>query len=409
MLAREGFALDGAANRWYSQYRPRRVAGEELRYGIDVSSWQGAINWSKVAASGIQFAFIRGAFRYTLSGELMKDGRFDAYIAGAKAAGLQVGVYVFSQALSVEEAIEEADFLLELVKGYEIELPLVIDYEFTPSGRLWTTELSREERTAACLAFCQHVEEAGYTGMVYANPSMLNGYLNASELPHLWLAHYIDETGYSGAPYEYWQFTSEGGVDGIGTAVDLDFGFVPEEPFEDVEVQHWFYAPVVQAYKAKVVSGVTETSFQPGSTATRGQVVTMIYRMEGAPAFSKAAAFTDLKFNYYKDAISWAAEKGVVEGYSAEEFRPENSITREQLVTLLYRLAGSPAVKKSLSKYTDKDSIHSYALDAMKWAVKNGIITGYEDNTLRPRANANRAEVCAILMRFAEKQTPQPL
>lgn len=387
----------------FSQFTPRELHNETLRKGIDVSAWQGSINWPQVAADGVEFAIIRAAGRTYGTGALFKDSYFASNMRGAKAAGLKVGVYIFSQAITVEEAIEEADYLLSLVRGYSIDLPLVFDFEYVSGGRL-TSGLGKRLSTDICNAFCKRVEAAGYESMVYGNPSTLGGCLYPKEFGRVWLAHYIKKTTYSASDYEYWQCSGAGTVNGIEGDVDLDFWFEPIQtgmPFTDVKADDWFCSEVKQAYEAKIVSGMTATTFGPGATATRGQVIAMIHRMEGEPAWTVKAAFTDLTHDYYKDAIYWAAEKGIASGYSAESFLPDQAISREELVTILYRLAGKPETSGDLSRFKDASSVQSWAVDAMNWAVQNKIISGYaEDSTVRPQRSASRAEVCAILMRY---------
>lgn len=394
--------LDGGAAK-YSDVTPRALHDEILLRGVDVSYYQKNIDWSAAAADGVEFAIIRAAYRTYGTGVLYRDSYFDANMRGAKAAGVKVGAYIFSQAITVEEAVAEADYLLSLVEGYDVDLPLVFDFEYISGGRL-TRSLGKRLSTDICLAFCKRVEEAGYESMVYANPSTLNGYLYPREFGRVWLAHYTTQSSYAGSDYEYWQFTDSGVVNGISGVVDLDFWFEPigtGMPFVDVRAEDWFCEDVKAAYDGKIVSGMTDTVFGPKLTATRGQVITMLHRMEGEPAWTEEAAFTDLAFDYYKDAIFWAAEHGVASGYSAESFGPDRAITREELVSLLYRLAGEPETEAELSGFADADSVQDWARDAMRWAVANEVVSGYaEDATLRPQKNASRAEVCAILMRY---------
>jgi len=414
--------MDGAYGSTWSAFTTRALSNETLRRGIDVSAWQDTINWTKVKAAGVEFVFIRGAYRGASTGKLNTDGRFYDYIRGAKAAGIKVGVYVFSQAISVKEAEEEADYLMNLVSGYSIDLPLVFDLEHYSGGRFTNAKLSRRAVTDMCLAFCRRVESKGYESLVYSNPSMLNNEMYASELGRLWLANYITKTTYSGHKYEYWQCSDKGSISGISGGVDLDFWFQPNTvaatpaptppptpaptpdpsagPFTDVKKGDWYYTTVMKAYESGIVKGVTDTTFSPSGTATRGQVVTMIHRMEGTPSWQTQAGFTDLTQSYYRDAVYWASENGVVNGYSETEFRPERAITREELVTILYRMSGSPEVEDALSGFADGGDVQNWARDAMNWAIAQKIVTGYEDGTLRPKANANRAEVCTILMRY---------
>ena len=163
---REIIQLDGVPAT-FSDYTPRPLNNEVLKRGIDVSAWQGTIDWKAVAEDGIDFAIIRAAYRTTGKGVLYKDSCFDANMRGAKAAGIPVGVYIFSQAITVKEALEEADYLLNLVKNYEIDLPLVFDFEYAPGGRL-TSALGKRLSTDICLAFCERVEAAGYDSMTYS-------------------------------------------------------------------------------------------------------------------------------------------------------------------------------------------------------------------------------------------------
>ena len=164
----------------------------------------------------------------------------------------------------------------------------------------------------------------------------------------------------------------------------------------------WFYEDVRRAYDAGIIQGVSSTSFAPNDPLLRGQIVTMLYRMSGSPKVSTEPTFQDLTEDYYKDPIAWGQSTGLVLGYSQEEFGPEDQITREDLVLLLYRMAQQPSATASLSNFSDGDSVSSYALDGVKWAVSVGLLRGYEDNTLQPQGHANRAEACALLTRYQD-------
>jgi len=197
-----------------------------ITHGIDVSEWQKEIDWQKVKADGIQYALIRVGYRGSAKGTLNEDAYFRQNLANATAVGIEVGVYIFSQAITKEEAREEADYVIERIKDYNITFPVVLDYEFTSDkGRLEKAKLSKEEATAICLEFCKTVSTAGYTPMVYANPDMLNNHLNPSDISDkylVWLANYTTETSYTGK-YDYWQYSSDGSVDGINGRVDMNF------------------------------------------------------------------------------------------------------------------------------------------------------------------------------------------
>lgn len=231
----EGFFDDPEIQK-YSQkvVHDSRFEGYTIKKGIDVSEWNGIINWENVKKAGIEFAIIRGAYRgYGKQGTLVKDKNVDNNFKQAEKAGIPVGAYIFSQATTVAEAIEEARYLLNIVKGYNISLPLVLDFEYASdssglTGRLYDADLSPSEATAVCRAFCKTVEDAGYTAMVYANKDMLEYDLNASQISkdyQIWLAHYTNQTSYKG-DYNFWQYTSQGSVNGISGNVDINYWYI---------------------------------------------------------------------------------------------------------------------------------------------------------------------------------------
>lgn len=196
--------------------------------GIDVSEWNKTIDFNKVKADGIDFVYVRvGYTGYTKSKfSLNYDPYYQTNIANALAAGLQVGVYWYSQALNESEASQEADMLLNAIAGYNVTLPVVDDYEFADEkeGRLNSANLSKDQMTANSLAFLNTVAQRGYVPCLYANKSFLENRVNASQIAQIakiWLAHYNTVTGYAG-DYEYWQFTSDGKVDGISGRVDMN-------------------------------------------------------------------------------------------------------------------------------------------------------------------------------------------
>ncbi|MDR3904846.1 MAG: S-layer homology domain-containing protein [Evtepia sp.] len=177
-------------------------------------------------------------------------------------------------------------------------------------------------------------------------------------------------------------------------------------PFPDVTEGDWFYDAVVYAYENGLMDGVGDNLFAPNSQTTRAQLVTILYRLEGQPAVSSDLPFTDVESGtWYTDAILWAAQNNIVNGVNDTEFAPGADITREQLVTILYRYAESKGYDVSasadLSGYPDADQVQDYAQPAMAWAVAEGIVEGV-DGTLNPAGNATRAQIATILMRFCE-------
>ena len=138
-------------------YHDSRFSGYDVLNGIDVSQWNGNINWTQVKKAGYSFVFIRVSGRGASGGGLYTDDRYKTNLEGAIAAGLDVGVYTYTQSITVAEAQQEARFVIDLIKGYNINLPIIYDYEFYPNGRLQNAKLSRTTATAICNAFCATV------------------------------------------------------------------------------------------------------------------------------------------------------------------------------------------------------------------------------------------------------------
>ena len=195
--------------------------------GIDVSKHQGNIDWTKVAADGVEFAFIRVGLRgYGTEGKLVEDEYFEQNVKGALQAGIKVGVYFYSQAITDEELLEEANLVLEKVKPYNIELPIVFDVEKVSGGKGRANELSVEERTRLTALFCQTIQDAGYKPMIYHNMEMGTLMLDLGQLEQYdkWFAYYNDDLYYPYA-YKVWQYSEKGAVDGINEEVDLNIWF----------------------------------------------------------------------------------------------------------------------------------------------------------------------------------------
>ena len=195
--------------------------------GIDVSKYQTGINWTKVKNAGINFVMIRCGYRGYGSGVLVEDPMYRSHISGAKAAGLRVGVYFFSQAVNEAEAVEEASMAVSLAKKYGINMPIAIDSEYAAGGRGRADGLSKSARTAVTKAFCNTVRSAGYTPMVYASKAWFSDHLNVSQLSgyYIWVAHYSEKCGYTGK-YHIWQNTDKGKVDGVPGRVDMNISFI---------------------------------------------------------------------------------------------------------------------------------------------------------------------------------------
>ncbi len=207
--------------------------------GIDAARYQGEVDWQAVKEGGVSFVFLRCGFRgYGSEGSLNLDDNFETNYTEATAAGLDVGVYFFSQATTPAEAVEEARYVLALLEGRELGLPVVMDYELASDasggllGRLYDAKLSGEAYAEICLTFCREIENSGYTAAVYAGNTMLQdtvGEALTAEGFGVWLAHWTVQSRYNGA-YDYWQYSGSGHMPGIGPEVDLDTRYVLRPP-----------------------------------------------------------------------------------------------------------------------------------------------------------------------------------
>ena len=199
------------------------------RTGIDVSSHQQQINWSSVAQDGISFAYIRLGYRGSSEGTLHVDDFFAQNLSGAKNAGIDVGVYFFSQAITEEEAREEARFVLKQLDGASLDYPIAFDMEPSPEGSGRADALTREEATAIANAFCDEIQKSGYRAIIYGNSYDLSKYDLSALTGRIWLAQYDGKPDGS-ISFVMWQYTPKGTVAGISGSVDLnlDLSDVPK-------------------------------------------------------------------------------------------------------------------------------------------------------------------------------------
>ena len=209
----DDFSYDGA-------YLTCRTAGSML--GVDVSEHQPSVDWEQVRQSGVEYAMIRIGYRGYTEGRIFPDASFSEHLTGAKEAGLKVGVYFFSQAVTVREAQEEAAFLLEHLDGAQLDMPVVFDWEYV-SQDARTGNMDGETLTDCAVAFCDAVQAAGYCPMVYFNLDISQNLYDLRALTDydFWLAMYSDRMDY---PYKIkmWQYTDSGSVPGIDGSVDLN-------------------------------------------------------------------------------------------------------------------------------------------------------------------------------------------
>lgn len=339
--------------------------------GIDVSEHNKTIDFNKVKADGIDFVYVRvGYTGYTKSKlSLNYDPYYQTNIANALAAGLQVGVYWYSQAVNESEASQEANMLLNAIAGYNVTLPVVDDYEFAPeevgdSGRLNSANLSKDQMTANSLAFLNTVAQRGYVPCLYANKSFLENRVNASQIAQIakiWLAHYNTVTGYAG-DYEYWQFTSSGKVDGISGRVDMNVWYQGAMPNISAQL------PVPNASPKKVTGVKLEKRTNTTLTFTWNKQ-------------DSAAYYNIYKYDFSADKYVYlGSTQGNVNSYYISGI-PEGSYNKfkvsavvlgvEGAKSAVYKEVNTPKkVKIKLAKSTKKKKI------TYKWKKVN--CTGYQ-------------------------------
>lgn len=398
-----------------------RYDSYHLDLGIDVSEFQGEIDWARVAGDGVEFALVRIGGRFCQSGDFYEDKRWEYNVEQALAHGLEVGVYYFSQAIDEKEAREEAEETLRILGGYKdkLSLPVYLDVEYINNGgRLYDAQLSAEEQTDIALAYCEAIRQAGGEAGVYA--AFLSFPILAQPLSEagfsVWHAHWAPETELEDW-YDIWQYSAVGQVDGIAEngqslPVDLNWKYepVPDSGFVDVMEGSWYYDAVCYVTQAGLFNGMGNFEFRPLSKMNREMFVTVLYRLAGEPEVEGESDFTDVtdpEAWYYK-AVLWAAENSIVNGMGDGSFGLGRALSRQQMVTFLYRYARFAGLdtrigeETGLDAFEDGASVQSWAAEAMLWAVDKGIITGVTEKTLEPAASTNRAQVAAVMQRLEE-------
>ena len=213
--------------------------------GVDLSYHQENVNWDELQESGVDFVILRCGYRGYSEGGLVKDEKFDEYAAECNARGIPLGVYFFTQAISVEEAEREADFVLDLIKDYDISYPVAFDTEYVSDSEARTNseEIDEDLRTQMCVAFCEKIKAAGYYPMIYASENWIRRELNYESLQDydFWAPQYLEENDFM-YDFTIWQYTERGFIKGVDEQVDLDISMVN-------------YAEFVPALREAVISG----------------------------------------------------------------------------------------------------------------------------------------------------------
>ncbi|MBE6931784.1 MAG: hypothetical protein E7464_00165 [Ruminococcaceae bacterium] len=395
---------------------------EGAKYGIDVSCWQGMIDWD-TAADQIDFAIIRCGYGQNRTSQ--DDEYWHRNADACERLGIPYGVYLYSYALSEENALSEAQHVLRLLEGHNPTLPIYLDLE--DMGTVAT--LSDEQILRHVTVFCEAIEEAGYTAGVYTFYNWWIDRLNAPEYDawDRWIAVWSDEFPEYDRAYGMWQFSSTGIIDGIKGEIDENYWFgelpvvepngkpkpcdgdetCPCHGFSDTpDWRNWAHPGIDYCVARGLMKGVREDLFLPQGNMTRAQLVTILYRAAGSPAVEHSGAFSDVpEGQWYSKAVEWAADNGIVNGVGDGRFLPGDVLTREQLATILYRCSGAAASEGTLEAFPDGEEVGSYAREALCWATETDLINGIprdEAVYLCPRQSATRAQTASLIMRFLD-------
>lgn len=380
-----------------------------LMKGIDVSEWNSRItvdgketiqyiDWEKVKASGIDFVILRCGYG---SDHRSQDDRFWARnVAECERLGIPYGVYLYSYATDTQMAASEAQHVLRLIKGHNLAFPVYYDLE--------DDRIVNSDHAAITETFCNIISNAGYQVGVYSGLNWWNNYLTDASFAKWdrWVAQWNKTCDYTGK-YTMWQYTSDGSVDGISGRVDMDYVVDTGLTYSDVYTDSWYWPYVRYASQTGIMTGLNEKQFGPGEQLARAQFATILYRMAGTPAAEWGDYFPDVPSGeFYSEAVSWAYTDPakIITGYTDSGlFGPGDSITREQLVTMLYRYAGKidadTSERADLKEFPDAGNVNEFAKEAMQWAVAAGLIKG-DNGKLNPQGTAVRAECATIIMRF---------
>ncbi len=225
----ENFRIDNGFMAYFDEN------GEKISHlGCDLSYHNKYVNFDELAASGCEFVMLRCGYRGYSAGGLAKDEKFEQYASEAERVGLKLGVYFFTQALTVEEAEEEAEYTIKLIENHKISYPVAFDTEYIDdeTARSNTTEISDELRTEIITTFCEKIKEAGYYPMVYASENWIRRYMNVEQLRQydFWAPQYLEENDFL-YDFTMWQYTDKGSIPGVKGEVDLDISMVDYASF----------------------------------------------------------------------------------------------------------------------------------------------------------------------------------
>lgn len=380
---------------------PSASAQTPLYDGIDVSVWQGEIDFSRVKAAGKKFVYIRAGYGHTPDRYFLQNAR------NAHAAGLQTGFYFFVTARNEVEARQQAKYFASLIRDQPYTCRPAVDFESFDG-------LSNPTLNRIALAFAQTLEaETGQLPLFYTNTSSAAHRWDAA-LTHypLWIAEYGVSAPSTTGHWPGWvgfQFGT-GYVDGIRGPVDLDLFsqevLLTSLPFVDVLPDSWYYNALTELHQAGIVLG-SGGYFYPDRPATRAEAVSFLYRLAGSPSTAGALHFSDVSPDaWYAHAVHWAQVRNIANGVAPGRFAPEAAVSREDFVLFLYRdraMKGhNVSARAELSAFSDGEAVSPWAKEAVSWAVAEGILQGDGHRQLSPNASALRDQCVVMLQRYRQ-------
>lgn len=375
-------------------------------FGVDVSFYQGNIDWAKAKADGVTFAILRVGYGDDL--KYQDDTKWERNAAACEKLGIPYGVYLYSYATNSTMVKSEISHTLRLLKGHHISLPVFYDMEDNDQSVLSASALCNIANQ-----YCAGIAAAGYKAGIYSSKSWWEGKLSRlakDETYYHWVAQWNSVCD-TNAAYQFWQNSSTGKVDGIKGNVDTDYSYMgssiniignsgSDSTFSDVkDASAYYYAPVYWAQENNITSGVSSHIFGTNETCTRGQIVTFLYRMLGnGETPSGPCPFSDVPQNsYYYNAVNWAYSHSITTGTSASTFSPDQPCTRAQIVTFLYNCLGKRQTSPA-SAFQDVAQ-GDYYYDAVNWAVSNSITSGTSSSLFSPDKPCTRAQAVTFLYR----------
>lgn len=316
-------------------FKAYEALGYTSRTGIDVSKFQGDIDWQTVRKQGIDYAFIRiGNRGYGEEGTLNTDGKYLQNIEGAKEAGIDVGVYFYSQAVSEEEALEEAEYVLNLLEGIELDYPVVYDAEYVIEAEARTDGVGARQFTKNTIAFCERIEEAGYEPVIYATMKW-EAYALQMDRVNKYEKWYADYEELPQTPYDftYWQYTNEGQLEGIDGPVDLNLEIIPiEERTQELLKGMSKEEKVAQLFIVTPDALTESTGLKAGGEALRQAM--QAYPVGGIVYFSNNIETPEQTTALLKDSCLYAKESAALPAFLAVD-EEGGSVAR---------VAGNPAM-----------------------------------------------------------------